>query len=159
MGVRGRRRELGDHEEAEEVPTEYDSDDDGPPNFIPASLVESDTNDTLESLLDEYRRKSEYLRYVCPGDLRLWVARSPRYQLRNARTAPDLSEFLEHALRILEGEQDAPCSEDPPLAFPNCPRTGILGAMRYQLCEKLSKYYVTHKDHARIPSDYFLGSL
>ena len=145
MGVRGRRRELGDSEDPEDdcvfEGDGGDSDGGGPSRFIPASLVESNTDDILANLCEDFRRKSLYLRYVCAGDLRLWVRRYHRYPNKNARCEATLCEFLECALTILEDEQYAPCSEDPPMEFPNCPREKLLGAMRYQLCQKLSKYF------------------
>lgn len=155
MGVRGRRRELGETEDSEEdyVEDGYVSDDGGPSKFVPASLVESDTDDILTDLCENYRRKTEYLRYICVGDLRLWVSRYYRYPTQNANLSPILNEFLDNALSILENEQYVPCSENLP-DMPNCSRNKLLGSLRYQLCQKLSKYYVPPKDPIRVPQFY-----
>lgn len=150
MGVRGRRREQKAALEAEEVDDHSVDDDDLPEVFIPASLVESETDDLLQELCEEYRRVAPHLRYVCAGDLRLWVRRYPTYPEKDAKLSPQLGEFLRTALGILEDEQSAPCSEDLP-EFPTAPRCKLLGSLRYQLCQRLTKYYVPQRDPLRVP--------
>jgi hypothetical protein len=155
MGIRGRRRETakGAAEDTEYAEyEEYSSNDGEEGKFIPLSLVEADTDDALLRLCEDFRKSSDYLRYVGPSDLRVWVRDYRKYANRDARCSEILNKFLECAIKILQDEDDAECSEPKEsLNIPYGEYNRVLRSIRFQLCQKLTKYFVPSASRIRMP--------
>lgn len=154
MGIRGRRRETARGAAEEEVENENNTDTDGEgnPKTVPWSLIESDTDDTLTKLCEDFRKDCVYLRYVCAGDLRVWVSDYRKYANKDARCGWLLNDFLECAMAILAEEDTRYCSEPrESLNIPYGEYSRILGSLRYQLCMKLTKYFVPNSNKIRMP--------
>ena len=151
MGIRGRRRETakGAAEDAECVEYDESSSVDGEEGrFIPLSLIEADTDDSLIRLCEDFRKSSDYLTFIGASDIRTWIRDYHKYSNKDARCSAILNQFLECALKILEDEDiyANTCSEPKEsLNIPYGEYNRVLGSLRYQLCMKLTKYYVPSK--------------
>lgn len=142
MGKRGRRRALCENAEEDDYYCN-DSISDEQNNNINTNIenanIDNITDDKLFQLCKDYTQKCDHLKYIGPADIRRFDNEYMEHLNVHVYCAPIIEEFLDCALFILNNEykQHNMLMWGSKEEYEN-----ILESFKYQLCIKLSKYYI-----------------
>lgn len=150
MGKRGRRRTLRENAEDEDyfLNDSINDDESSTMNVIIHNEdVDNVTDEKLYQLCKDYTRKCDHLKYIGPSDIRRFDNEYMAHMNVHVYCAPIIEEFLDCALNILFDEY-----KHYKILMWGSEKEykQILESFKYQLCIKLSKYYIGKTSRDRL---------